>query len=65
MTIKQLHDITDPKTTICIGWSDYIKTLDRSSTLELAAYGRYVIESITPLDENRIEADLKTLPITE
>lgn len=65
MTIKELHEITPPKTIIYIGAGGNCHELDRADPVDLAVYGRYVIGQITAASENEIEADIKLTFVTE
>ncbi len=65
MTIKQLLEITTEETELIIGLEANAFSFDRSSKIAREAFGRYVIGRITALNENTIEADIKTEPVTE
>lgn len=59
MTIKQLHEITPPKTIIFVGMGGNCHELDRDDPVDIEVYGRYVIGRISAVAENEIEADIK------
>lgn len=61
MTIRELHEITPPRTTIYVGVGGNCHELDRADPVDLAVYGNYIIGRIAAADENEIEADIKIL----
>lgn len=61
MTIRELLEITPPKTTIHIGIGANCLELDRSEPIELAMYSNYVIGRMIATGENEIEADIKLI----
>lgn len=63
MTIKELLNITPANTTILIGYSDNVRKLDRENEIEIAAFGPFVIEKITPTGTYELEADVLTRPV--
>lgn len=65
MTIKQLHEITPPKTTIYVGHGGNCRELDRLDPVDMAAYGPYIIGRIVATGENELEIDIKTVLLRE
>lgn len=65
MTIKDLHDMTPPATTIYVGVGGNCRPLDRRDPVDLAAYGQYVIGEIIAAGENEIEVYIKTVLLKE
>ena len=61
MTIRELHEITPPKTIIFVGMGGNCHELNRGDPVDLAVYGPYIIGRIAASDENEIEADIKLI----
>ena len=65
MTIKELHEITPPQTTIYVGLDGNCRPLDRLDPVEMVAYGPYIIGRIIAAGENEIEVYIKTVLLRE
>ena len=65
MTIKQLHELTPADQKILIAWQGMTQTLNRDNPLDLDAYGRYSIEKIVAIAEDKIVAELLAQPVKE
>ena len=62
MTIKELHNIPDRDTTICMSWDGALYELNRDSVLSLEAYGNFIVSRILAMNETTIEAAIKAIP---
>ena len=65
MTLRELHEITPPRTRICVGLGGNCKELNRGDPLELEIFGAYAIGKIVAVEEDEIEADIKMIPVKE
>lgn len=65
MTIRELHDITPPKTTIYVGTTENCRKLDRNDPIDITAYGPYIIGRIEAVAENELEIEIKTTLLRE
>ena len=61
MTIKELHNTLNAKTSISIIWDGYVHELNRDDELCLNAYGDFLIKEIKTTAQNHVvEITLKT-----
>lgn len=63
MTVKQLHDIMPIGEKMFISWNGLARELDRENSMEILAYGDYLISQLFALSENAVEVELMAKPV--